>query len=65
MCWKTGLRTVGILGILVLSPFTPSVDGRAAATVCASAVDDCVEETGSICWKPGGVPSLDNVRRNG
>lgn len=63
MCWKTGIRTVGILGVLILSPFNLSADGPRAATVCASAADDCKEETDSFCLHADGVLSLDKVQR--
>lgn len=63
MCWKTGLRTVGVLVALILSPFTLSADGRVAATVCASAVDDCEYEAGSVCVQDDGILSLDKKQR--
>lgn len=63
MCWKSKLRTVGILGALTLSPFTLSADGPGAATVCARAADNCKQETDSICLQADGALSLDNVLR--
>lgn len=64
MCWKTGVRTVGILGVLVLSPFTLADNGPGAATVCASVADECVQETGSVCWEVGGAVTVDHGQRN-
>lgn len=63
MCWKIGIRTVGILGVLILSPLTLSPDGPGAATVCANAADDCKQETDSFCLQADGVLTLDKVQR--
>jgi len=62
MCWRTRLRTVGILGVLLLSPFSLSADGPRAATVCANVADVCELELGSVCVQAGGDVSLDKAK---
>jgi hypothetical protein len=63
MCWRTRLRTLGILGAMILSPFTLAADGPRTATVCASAADDCTEEMDSVCLQAGGGLSVDSAQR--